>query len=218
MKCSVCKCVGHNKRMCPLSANVSKETASGLQCSACGVCGHNKLPLVLTAPQQRSPRVWMIPGWVSDGNDSRRDQFLHSIRRGTPFLNIGSLSRNGDAYGRKFLDEVSYGDIILLQNTGGYMDGRGKKISSGLCGIFVVSGEILRGVVEYEGFYDKRFVRDRAEGWEYERMIPLKVYRGTTLRNEDPVGWASLPVSCARTPVEKDISVLDIERISSHFR
>lgn len=170
-----------------------------------------------------SPRVWMIPGWMSDGRDSRRDQFIHSIRRGKPYLNIGSLGANGKEYGEKFLNEVSDGDIVLLQNTGGYRDDEGRKISSGLCGIFVVSGEILRDFVEEEGFYDARFVRDRETcslggGWEYERMIPLKMHQGTMVRIKYPVKWSLLPVYWTRTPVEKKISVSGIQRIASHFR
>jgi hypothetical protein len=168
-------------------------------------------------------RVWMIPGWMSDGTDSRRDQFIHSIRRGKPYLNIGSLGANGKEYGMKFLNEVSVGDIVLLQNTGGYRDNRGRKISSGLCGIFVVSGETLRGFSGEEGFYDARFVRDRGtwhggKGWEYEHMIPLKMYQETMLRIEDPVKWSYLPVNWTRTPVEKKISVSDIQQIASYFR
>ena len=166
-------------------------------------------------------RVWMIPGWMSDGKDSRRDQFLHSIRRGKPYLNIGSLGANGKEYGEKFLNEVSVGDIVLLQNTGGYRDNRGRKISSGLCGIFVVSGETLRGFRGAEGVYDARFVGDRGtcpRGWEYEHMIPLKMHQETMVRIEDPVKWSSLPVYWTRTPVEKKISVSDIQQIASHFR
>lgn len=170
-----------------------------------------------------APRVWMIPGWMSDGKDSRRDQFIHSIRRGEPYLNIGSLGANGKEYGEKFLNEVSVGDIVLLQNTGGYMDNRGRKISSGLCGIFVVSGETLRGFRGEEGFYDARFLRDREtcslqRGWGYEYMIPLKMHHETTVRIEDPVKWSFLPVYWTRTPVEKKISVSDIQQIASHFK
>lgn len=171
------------------------------------------------------PRVWMIPGWVSDGKDSRRDQFIHSINKEeeTAFLNIGSRSRKGDAYGRKFLNEVSEGDIVLLQNTEGYINGRGRKIPSGLCGIFTVSGKKIRGFVKQEGFYEERFERDFNENWTHEYMIPLKMYPGTSVRIEEPVRWSSIreKAPCcapARTPAEKKISVSDIEKIASKFK
>jgi hypothetical protein len=202
------------------SAMTSLQISS--QSAKTGHGGHRLagLSLVRDLHSNDTKRVWMIPAWMSDGKDSRRDQFIHSIRRGKPYLNIGSLGANGKEYGKKFLNEVSVGDIVLLQNTGGYTDNRGRKISSGLCGIFVVSGETLRGFRGGEGFYDARFVGDRSREarWCCEHMIPLKMHQGTMVRIEDPVKWSSLPVYWTRTPVEKKISVSDIQQIASHFR
>jgi hypothetical protein len=188
-----------------------------MKCSDCQRVVKNQWTHDQGASSLRPPRVWMIPGWVSDGKDSRRDQFIHSINKEeeTAFLNIGSRSRKGDAYGRKFLNEVSEGDIVLLQNTEGYINGRGRKIPSGLCGIFTVSGEKIRGFVEQEGFYEERFDRYFNKKWEHEYMIPLKMYPGTSVRIEKPVRWSTIPCAPARTPAEKKISVSDIEEIAS---
>jgi hypothetical protein len=55
MKCSVCQCVGHNKRTCVLTPVVPFQNFTNIrQCSACGECGHNKrtCPLFATTPKK----------------------------------------------------------------------------------------------------------------------------------------------------------------------
>ena len=56
MKCSVCQCVGHNKRTCDQTpAALPFQNVTNIrQCSACGECGHNKrtCPLFVATPKK----------------------------------------------------------------------------------------------------------------------------------------------------------------------
>jgi hypothetical protein len=58
MKCSVCQCVGHNKRTCDQTPAVLpfQNVTNIRQCSACGECGHNKrtCPLFVATPKKSS--------------------------------------------------------------------------------------------------------------------------------------------------------------------
>jgi len=74
MKCSVCQCVGHNKRTCDQTPVLPFQNVTNIrQCSVCGECGHNArtCPLSGATPKKNAVSSRQCSACGECGHNSR---------------------------------------------------------------------------------------------------------------------------------------------------